>query len=86
METHYGIACDNCSKQNFSGRRYQCLTCKDYDLCETCYQIRFQFHTQFHQFKRVKLEEAPYIPPENPIYPPMTLFSSSPNIEQNIKR
>eukprot|EP01080_Neovahlkampfia_damariscottae_P009234 gene9234-1320_t len=79
IEVHKGVACDNCSKQNFTGRRYKCLTCSDYDLCESCYQIRFQFHTQFHQFKRILVGE-PEIPIQKPIYPVPQ------NFPKNIKR
>ena len=33
---HMGITCDNCNKHNFSGRRFKCMICDDFDLCETC--------------------------------------------------
>src|SRR6218665_531215 len=32
-----GVSCDACLKSNFSGLRYKCLVCYDYDLCATCY-------------------------------------------------
>lgn len=35
--THDGVSCDNCMKSNFSGKRYKCLICYDFDLCSTCY-------------------------------------------------
>lgn len=35
--THEGVSCDNCMKSNFSGKRYKCLICYDFDLCSSCY-------------------------------------------------
>lgn len=34
--THLGINCDGCAKKNFTGKRFKCLVCPDYDLCEVC--------------------------------------------------
>ncbi|KRT80109.1 hypothetical protein AMK59_7191, partial [Oryctes borbonicus] len=38
MSGHEGVSCDSCLKGNFRGRRYKCLICYDYDLCDTCYE------------------------------------------------
>jgi next to BRCA1 gene 1 protein len=54
QEPHKGVACDKCGKQNFIGKRYQCTTCSDYDLCETCFPSRSKFHSNNHPFKLVK--------------------------------
>lgn len=35
--THEGVSCDNCMKSNFTGKRYKCLICYDFDLCSVCY-------------------------------------------------
>lgn len=35
-QIHQGYYCDNCKKENFSGKRYSCLECEDLDLCEEC--------------------------------------------------
>lgn len=36
--THEGVSCDNCMQSNFSGKRYKCLICYDFDLCSECYE------------------------------------------------
>lgn len=35
---HEGVSCDICTKSNFSGKRYKCLICYDFDQCETCHE------------------------------------------------
>lgn len=47
---HYQNFCDHCANdQPIKGIRFQCLECKEYDLCELCY--RNQVH--FHKMKRI---------------------------------
>jgi len=33
-----GVSCDACGKGGFSGKRYKCLVCYDFDLCADCYE------------------------------------------------
>ena len=33
-----GVSCDACGKGGFTGKRYKCLTCYDFDLCQDCYE------------------------------------------------
>ncbi|KAJ3068866.1 hypothetical protein HDU98_008027 [Podochytrium sp. JEL0797] len=37
VETWGGVVCHGCSTQGFSGTRFKCLECHDYDLCSTCF-------------------------------------------------
>lgn len=37
---HEGVTCDPCGKNNFSGLRYKCLVCLDYDLCAQCFDTK----------------------------------------------
>lgn len=38
MAHHDAVSCDACMKSSFSGNRYKCLICYDYDLCASCYE------------------------------------------------
>lgn len=33
---HYQVYCNNCGAMEFTGKRYKCLECLDFDLCEAC--------------------------------------------------
>ncbi|CAF1317538.1 unnamed protein product [Adineta ricciae] len=44
MSSHAGVSCDSCAKTNFSGRRYKCLSCDNYDLCGACYDTDSESH------------------------------------------
>jgi hypothetical protein len=35
-EIHAGIICDVCEATNITGKRFKCLVCVNFDVCETC--------------------------------------------------
>jgi len=39
---HLNIVCDSCDKE-IRGRRYKCLICPDFDLCQSCEQKNEHF-------------------------------------------
>jgi len=49
---HYGVTCDGCNTRNFSGSRYKCTTCDDFDFCTKCYQNKKTSHG--HEFKLIE--------------------------------
>ena len=51
-EVHWFISCDGCHAYPIYGKRFKCETCKDFDLCEKCYEKQKQTHN--HSFKNVK--------------------------------
>jgi len=55
---HLGVTCDGCQAQNFSGNRYHCLTCPDFDLCEACYAQRDSIHHGGHSFEMINTPPA----------------------------
>ncbi|GMT17486.1 hypothetical protein PFISCL1PPCAC_8783, partial [Pristionchus fissidentatus] len=58
---HEGVSCDGCMMPNFSGNRYKCLRCWDFDLCHACFVAdRFQqdpagdqVHDREHPMQRI---------------------------------
>jgi hypothetical protein len=36
VETHKGVTCDGCKKNDIEGIRYKCAVCADFDFCEKC--------------------------------------------------
>ena len=46
---HSRVTCDGCGVSGFSGTRFKCTTCPDYDLCDTCYTGNVHVDTQ-HAF------------------------------------
>jgi len=40
---HLDFCCDGCGKKHFTGIRYHCTVCPDYDLCEACFQTRVRY-------------------------------------------
>ena len=47
---HTGVRCDCCHIINLVGKRYKCIVCPDYDLCDTCIASKDSMHTSSHQF------------------------------------
>lgn len=41
---HFNIYCDNCQKREFIGKRYKCMECWNFDLCEICEGITSHPH------------------------------------------
>ncbi|UJR08350.1 hypothetical protein I4U23_012621 [Adineta vaga] len=60
MSSHIGVSCDSCLKTNFSGRRYKCLSCDNYDLCGLCYDnnLESQNHLCIHPMQCILSKTA----------------------------
>ena len=48
--------CDGCRRSCFTGARYKCTTCYDYDLCEQCYESNE--HDMGHPFDQYRTPDA----------------------------
>lgn len=41
---HMNITCDKCGVHNFKGRRFKCMVCPNFDLCEKCENSHIHGH------------------------------------------
>ena len=41
---HKGVTCDNCFKRPIQGKRFKCLECYDFDICEACEAKNVHMH------------------------------------------
>lgn len=41
---HLYVACNNCGLNPINGKRYKCVICKNFDLCEVCEENNFHSH------------------------------------------
>lgn len=56
---HVGILCDGCQRRDFSGVRYKCRQCDNFDLCGPCYrEMRQVLHTRSHTFEAIRTPRA----------------------------
>jgi next-to-BRCA1 protein 1 len=74
---HAGVVCDGCGKRGFSGIRFKCSVCPDFDLCEVCETkgIHDSNHPMTRIIKPVNYGRGcPYFRPgcsARPVKPPM---------------
>lgn len=64
--TVHNALCDTC-KDQIVGTRHKCKSCKDYDLCDACYEKRLINHDPDHEFGHFT-EDIP-MPERKPLTP-----------------
>ena len=54
-ERHENVICNGCYKKNFTGIRYICSECRNYNLCQECQKnfMNHQIHSREHTLIRV---------------------------------
>ncbi|KAJ3328520.1 hypothetical protein HDU76_009814 [Blyttiomyces sp. JEL0837] len=50
----FGIVCDGCNARSFTGQRFTCTTCPDFDLCGSCHEKASEIHNSQHEFDKRK--------------------------------
>lgn len=68
---HKGITCDNCFKKDFSGARYKCSVCSNFDFCEEC-EATFEHP---HPFLKIR----------NPKQAPLKIFTVINDEDNNLE-
>lgn len=51
---HKGVFCNVCGKNDFTGVRYKCFFCKDFDMCGDCEATQHVSHDPSHVFLTIK--------------------------------
>ncbi|EFO25553.2 hypothetical protein LOAG_02929 [Loa loa] len=61
---HEGVSCDGCMAPNFTGDRYKCLRCYDFDLCSRCYmeERATEVSSENRTFRETNEEHSPSHP------------------------
>ena len=83
MSVHCDITCDNCHVISFTGIRYKCYTCPNYNLCDQCIDIVEEQHLHDDQHTFLRLQHTPTSTPTSVTDPDIaidhvTLSASSP--------
>lgn len=79
--------CDGCGLHYFTGVRYRCTVCDDYDLCSLCYQKNI--HNLAHAFKRIDKPGAQptfLAPRRKPTTPTLSTSRSVPQLKPDQHR
>lgn len=70
MEIHSNIVCNNCLTSNFSGARYICAECDNFNLCEYCQKNARVSHKSEHTFLKLNSPVLVEIQKYNSIFSP----------------
>jgi hypothetical protein len=73
-ELHVNVICNNCLSSNFSGIRYICSECNNYNLCEDCKDNAVINHNPDHTFIQLHYQVLVDIQKYNSIFAPNKLL------------
>jgi len=52
-QVHPNVICDGCDQSPLLGRRFKCMDCPNFDLCESCFSKRGGFHNPDHAWQEI---------------------------------
>ena len=58
QEKHYKIICNNCCDVDFTGKRFICAECNNYNLCQKCEQIFYQKQIHSREHTLIQINKA----------------------------
>ncbi len=53
MDKHINVICHNCLSSNFTGIRYVCCECDNFNLCQSCKENSNIVHNKDHAFVQI---------------------------------
>ena len=84
-DLHVNIICNRCLNPNFSGSRYICAECNNYNLCENCQEKSRITHNPEHTFIRLDIPNLIDIQKYNCLLSPNKLSLKKPHEPFEIK-
>ena len=76
MDKHMNIICHNCLSSNFTGIRYVCCECENFNLCQACKNKPNISHNKAHAFVQIKKPAKNDIKDYKNLFRPSKIFMS----------
>ena len=77
MDKHMNVICHNCLSSNFSGIRYACVECENFNLCQACKDKANISHNKSHGFIQINKPVKNDIKNYKNLFRPNKIFMSS---------
>ena len=76
MDKHMNVICHNCLSSNFSGIRYVCCECENFNLCQACKDKPNISHNKSHGFIQINKPVKNDIKDYKNLFRPNKIFMS----------
>ena len=77
MDKHINVICHNCLSSNFTGIRYVCCECDNFNLCQKCKENSNIVHNKDHSFVQINKPVKNNIQNYNNLFRPNKILLSN---------